>query len=302
MAGSRMVLDDRGTSMQKWALPVAAVAVFFTGLNAGSYFLAPALFEADTARGPYTVANNYELTRVYSRALDSYAQVVQDFPDSRYYDPARIGIANSLMALGRRSEAIAEYEKLLTSLTDNNDLRANRLTVLTKLAHALEEDGDTQRFQAVFELLSKEYPDSAATKDAKRFADTISAAAQASDSQSAQSDLVKVEAEAAIVGAPFKISVTVMPEAVPPGQFSVAINSSFVAQFDLVSVAPTSGGTADYWGKRFYQFRMDGGQPFEAVFTFKPKAAGTHSLDLDLESNFSLIELNQLSSIDVAGQ
>lgn len=302
MAHNPMLLDDRGASLQKWLPPVAGIALFFGVLNAGSYVLAPSLFEADTARGPYTVANNYELTRVYSRALDAYAQVAKDFPDSKYYDPARIGVANSLMALGKRSEAIAEYEKLLNSLTDNGDLQANKLTVLAKLAHALEEDGDTARFQTVFDTLATEYPDSQATKDAKRFADTISAAtSQASDTASAQSDLVKISAEPAVVGSPFKLSVTVMPGAVPAGQFSVAINSAFVAQFELVSVAPTSGGTADYWGKRFFQFKMDD-QPFEAVFTFKPKTAGTHSLDLDLESNFSLIELNQLSSIDVAGQ
>ncbi|MEI9402519.1 hypothetical protein [Mesorhizobium argentiipisi] len=280
--------------------PLAAVAVFFLGLNGAFCILAPSVFVSDRARGPYTVANNYELTRVYSRALDGYRQVVEDFPQSRYYDPARIGIANSLMALGRRSEAIADFEKLLSSLTDNSERESNRLIVLSKLAAALEEEGDAGRFKDVFEMLARDYPGSQATKDARRFADTILVTSQAAEKSAPRSGLVSIQAEPAIVGKPFKLAINIKQGAVPAGQFSIAINSAFIAQFDFVSVMPSSMGTSDYWGKRFFEFAGNGDKPFEAVFIFRARTAGRHNLDLDLGANFSLIEANQVSAIVVS--
>lgn len=288
-----------------WMAPLCWLLLAFVIMNGGAYLIAPALFQADQARGPYTLANNYELTRVYSRSLEGYRDIVQRFPESRYHDPARIGIANSLMGLGlgHRDEAIAEYQKLLADLNPGEDLKANRLTVLSKLASALEEAGDTAQIGNVYALLVAEYPDAAATADAKRYADTVAAAeASASDTEpSAWSDLVKVELTPAIVGAPFTMSVHVMPEAVPAGAFSVALNSSFVSSLDDVSVKPAPSGTNDYWGKRFFQYTM-AGKPLEIVFTLNAKTAGKQLLDLDLESNFTMIELNKMISVDVAGK
>lgn len=303
MANPYVTASGQDTPAGRWMAPLFLVLFLFAGMNGGAYLLAPALFEADQARGPYTLANNYELTRVYSRSLKGYQQVVQHFPESRYYDAARIGIANSLMGLGRRDEAIAQYQELLTSLAAGDGLRANRLAVLSKLASALEEAGDITQFPDVYTLLAAEYPDNSATADAKRYADTIAAAtANAGETQSAGgSDLVAVEMAPAVVGTPFTMSVRVDPKAVPAGTFSIALNSSFVSAFDVVSVQPATSSTSDYWGKRFFQFSM-AGEPLEVVFTLKAKAAGKQLLDLDLESNFTLIELNTTISVDVAGQ
>ncbi|MBY5825908.1 tetratricopeptide repeat protein [Rhizobium leguminosarum] len=303
MASPYITAPVQGPPIRGWMAPLFLVLFLFAAMNGGAYLLAPALFQADQARGPYTLANNYELTRVYSRSLEGYRQIVQQFPESGYYDAARIGIGNSLMGLDRRDEAIVQYQQLLTTLRAGDALKANRLAVLSKLASALEETGDMTQFPDVYALLAAEYPDSSATADAKRFADTIAAAtANAAESQSAGgSDLVAIDIEPAVVGKPFTMSVRVDPKAVPAGTFSIALNSSFVSAFDVVSVKPTTRGTSDYWGKRFFQFSM-AGEPIEVVFTLKAKAVGKQLLDIDLESNFTLIELNTTMSVDVAGQ
>ena len=41
-------------------------------INLTLYFKVPSFFEVDLAKGPYTVANNLELTRVYVRAIPKY--------------------------------------------------------------------------------------------------------------------------------------------------------------------------------------------------------------------------------------
>ena len=303
MASPYVTAPVQDTPLRRWVTPLFLVLFLFAAMNGGAYLLAPALFQADQARGPYTLANNYELTRVYSRSLEGYQQIEKQFPESAYFDAARIGIANSLMGLGRRDEAIAQYQQLLTTLRAGDALKANRLAVLSKLASALEEAGDMTQFPDVYALLAAEYPDSSATADAKRYADTIAAAtANATESQSAGgADLVAIDIEPAVVGKPFTMSVRVAPKAVPAGTFSIALNSSFVSAFDIVSVKPATGGTSDYWGKRFFQFST-AGEPLEVVFTLKAKAAGKQLLDIDLESNFTLIELNTTMSVDVAGQ
>jgi tetratricopeptide (TPR) repeat protein len=290
-------------SVRRWMVLSFLLAFLFAALNGGAYLVAPVLFQADQARGPYTLANNYELTRVYSRSLEGYQQIVQQFPESAYYDAARIGSANSLMGLGRRDEAIVQYRQLLETLRTGDALKSNRLIVLSKLASALEEAGDMAQFQEVYALLAAEYPESPATADAKRYADTIAAAnANASAPQSGgASDLVAIDISPAAVGKSFTMSVSVAPKAVPAGAFSIALNSSFVSAFDVVSVKPATSGTSDFWGKRFFQFSM-AGDPLDVVFTLKPKAAGKQLLDIDLESNFTLIELNTTMSVDVAGQ
>lgn len=293
----------QGSPVRRGRAPLYLALFLFAAVNGAAYILAPALFQADQARGPFTLANNYELTRVYSRSLEGYQQIVQQFPDSGYYDASRIGIANSLMGLGRRDEAIAQYQQLLTTLSAGDALKANRLAVLSKLASALEEAGDITQFPDVYALLAAEYPDNSATADAKRYADAIAAAAaNASDPQSGGgSDLIAIDIAPAVVGKPFTMSVRLDPKVVPAGTFSIALNSSFVSAFDVVSSKPSTSGTSDYWGKRFFQFSM-AAEPLEVVFTLKPKAAGKQLLDIDLESNFTLIELNTTMSVDVAGQ
>lgn len=303
MASPYVIASVQGSPVRQWIAPLSLLLFLFATMNGGAYLLAPALFRADQARGPYTLANNYELTRVYSRSLEGYQQIVQQFPESGYYDAARIGIANSLMGLGRYEEAIARYQQLLTTLSPGDALKANRLAVLSKLASALEEAGDMTQFPDVYALLTAEYPNSPATADAKRYADTIAAATEnTSEGRSAGgSDLVAIDIAPAVVGKPLTMSLRVDPKAVPAGTFSIALNSSFVSAFDIVSVKPATGGTSDYWGKRFFQFSM-AAEPLEVVITLKAKAAGKQLLDIDLESNFTLIELNTTMSVDVVGQ
>lgn len=287
----------------QWVMLPSLLLLFFAAMNSVIFLLAPSLFQADRARGPYTLANNYELTRVYSRSLEGYQQIVQQFPESEYYDAARIGSANSLMGLGRRDEAIAEYRQLLETLSAGEAYTANRLTVLSRLATALEESGEAEQFLEVYALLAAEYPDDPATADAKRYSDTIAAtAANAAGPLSAgRSDLIAVDMAPAVLGEAFTMSVRVAPDAVPPGTFSIALNKSFVSAFDFVSVKPPTSGTSDFWGKRFFQFHM-AAEPLDVVFMLRPKAAGTQLLDIDLESNFTLIEMNTNISVDVAGK
>ena len=293
-------MSDRGNF--KLSTVLAVSAVFFGAINLTAYITAPSLFEVDPARGPFTIAKNYELTRVYGRAIETYQQVARKFPNSKYYDDARIGAANSLLALGRRDEAITEYERILPTLVQDEALKAKRLIVLSKLARAFEENRNTAKFGAVFDLLSREFPDSQATQDAKRYSDIIKSAENQLGTIGANtSELISVLVGEAEVSQPFNVNVTVKADAVPAGPFSIAFNSSFIAQFEFLSVVPKSVGTQDYWDKRFFQFSAEERDPTKFVFTFRSEVPGKHILDIDLESNFSLIEMNQIHTIEVTG-
>ena len=113
--------------------------------------------------------------------------------------------------------------------------------------------------------------------------------------------MISVLVDEAKVSQPFNVNVTVKADAVPSGPFSIAFNSSFIAQFEFLSVVPKSVGTQDYWDKRFFQFSAEEREPTKFVFTFRSEVPGKHILDIDLESNFSLIEMNQIHTIEVTG-
>ncbi|MBO6636714.1 MAG: hypothetical protein JJ920_01420 [Roseitalea sp.] len=284
-----------------WFRFAGVFAIFLVTVNLAALGAAPALFEVDRARGPYTAANNFELTRVYAQALEGYTEVAKNHPESRYFSLARIGIANSLAGLGHRAEAAELYDQLLVDLIEDPDYALHRLTILSRLASILEDAGDADAFQEVYTSLLTDYPDAEATRRAARYAEDLKAAQAAAEADASHfDDLVTVSSDQApVVGEPFSIVVTIMPGAVEPGPFGLAVNLAFWEHVDLVGITPSPASTSEFWARRFFQFTLpDDG--LEIAFLMRAESAGDFVFDLDLEKAFELVELGLVVPVEVA--
>jgi tetratricopeptide (TPR) repeat protein len=284
---------------------VGLLVGFLAIVNVGAFFAAPSLFELDRARGPYSAANNLELTRVYARAIEEYTKIIERFPDSRYAALSEIGIANSMFGMGRRAEAIESYNKLLETLRGQPDYSAYRLTILGKLASAYQDAGDDEGFRAVYALLLEEHPEQDVTIRARRFFEELeaaeAAAAQASENGMVTGVTVSLPA-AQGVGETVAATVTIAPGAVEPGPFGLAVNLAFWDGFRLLGTSPSSTSTSDFWGKRFLQYDMPLEGPFEVTLRLQADKPGTFVFDLDLEQSFEIRELGIAISTEVSGQ
>lgn len=65
----------------------------------------------------------------FDRAIQHYLHVIEDFPKSPDVLPARMHLAECYAAMGKRREAISEYENLLPSTQDQKEKRRVRLNI-----------------------------------------------------------------------------------------------------------------------------------------------------------------------------
>jgi tetratricopeptide (TPR) repeat protein len=65
----------------------------------------------------------------YDRAIEHFIRLIEDHPKSPDIPAARLRLAECYAAVGKRDEAISEYESLLPSLTDDKERRRLRLNI-----------------------------------------------------------------------------------------------------------------------------------------------------------------------------
>lgn len=290
-----------GRRVLAWVLtPV----ILLGGINAGLYHAAPDLFSVDLAKGPYTEANNLELTRVYARAITLYEQIIARFPDSEYAVLSRIGIANSSIGLGRPQDALEQYTVLLQEFGDDPDFEKYRYTVLEKMSGLYRDAGDTEKFQEVFALLEQQYPDSSAVREGRIYLEQVQAGSGGGGAELpadfpfriADADLVVPER--AKVGENIEIRLVVTPVAGKTPDFSLMTALGFYKGFHVVSITPMPRSTTDFWGKRAWGYPGTD-KPLEVRAVFLAKEAGTYTFDLDVETNFNVTELGLAREITV---
>lgn len=290
-----------GRRVLAWVLtPV----ILLGGINAGLYHAAPDLFTVDLAKGPYTEANNLELTRVYARAITLYEQIIERFPDSEYAVLSRIGIANSSIGLGRPQDALKQYTVLLEGFGDDPNFEKYRYTVLEKMSGLYRDAGDNDKFQEVFALLEKQYPESGAVHEGRIYLEQVQAGTGKGATQLPADFPFKIDdadlvvPERAKVGENVEIRLVVKPAAGKTPDFSLMTALGFYKGFDVVSITPMPRSTTDFWGKRSWGYPGTD-KPLEVKAIFKAKAAGNYTFDLDVETNFNVTELGLSREITV---
>lgn len=272
-------------------------AVAIAAINGALYVGAPELFSVDLAKGPYTAANNLELTRVYHRAIPLYQQIVEQYPASEYAILSRIGIANSNIGLGRPDEALGQYEALLTELRDTPEFDTYRYTILVRMAGIYRDASDQEAYAEVFDELEAAYPDSEAVAEGRTYLATM----QAHGADAATSGLPEefafmidgasiVVPESVRVGDVIEITIRIEPAAGPTGDFSFMTGLGLWQGFALQEITPTPKAVAEFWGRRQWQFAgIDA--PLEVTALLQATTTGDYEFDLDLESNYDIIEL-----------
>lgn len=284
------------------ARKLLAGAVLLAGLNGLLYATAPALFEVDLARAPYTEANNLELTRVYHRALPLYRSVADRFPGSRYAVLAEIGIANSLVGLGRQGEALDAYEAVRRRIESDPAHGEHLYAVLERLAALYRDTGDADRFRDIHGELGRGFPGSRAFRDADAYLATLSAAAGPGGSAAAGVAIdpasVTVPGRLA-VGETGTVALTLVFGDGAPASVSLATNLEAWRGLRAVQVSPSPAMTSEYWGRRMWQFPAGTGGRLEVRVLVEAVAPGRHLLDLDLEVDFDVVETGIARTIDV---
>ena len=274
---------------------------FFVFVNTFAGVVAPALFEADRARGPFTKANNLELTRVYSRAIEGYQRIIDQFPESRYRALSEIGIANSYLGLGDREEAIARFRRLLIDLRDDPAFQTHRLTLLDRLATAYEEAGDAEGFRDAYAMLLANYLTAPATLRAARFFAELEAseAAAAQMAQDGGANVLELSMpETVISGDEFIVTVSLLDEGLENGPFALAVNMAFWDGFTLLRSAPATNSVSEFWGRRFLQYTKSSA-PMIIELRLRAGDPGTYMLDVDIERSFEVRELGLVQEITV---
>jgi len=288
-----------------WLRSLAAGVILLAAINGCLYFTAPALFLVDLAKGPYTAANNLELTRVYHRAIPLYEQIAVDFPNSEYAVLSRIGIANSNVGLNRPAEALEQYEILLEELSDNPGFEKYRYSILTRMAGIYRDLSDAEGHARIFAELDAAYPDSDATKQERTYLATLAAIAASSEVAALPDDFpFRIDFDAIVlpetvkVGETITLTVPIAPAGGLTGNFSLMTGLPIWQALRVERITPTPTSVAEFWGRRQWQFKgID--TPIEIVATLEAMTPGTYELDIDLESNYDIIELGIVRSITV---
>ena len=290
-------------SLGGWAKGIAVFAVLVLAVNAALLRAAPSLFEIDLAKAPYTRANNYELTRVYHRAIPLYEEVIERFPDSEYALLSRIGIANSARGMGDLAFARESYAALLVDVTEGTIPEELRFDILKNYAALLQELGDAESFEAVYQQLALHYPDSDATREAKIYLDQIHAATAGAGSIPEDAPVV-VAADAVSLPATVKLGerldlvIAVAPNGDHATDFSLMTPLNFWKGFKFVKASPNPRSVSDFWGRRAWSFgKLE--EPMTLTVTLEAIAAGEYELDLDVEQSFNVLEYGIVKPIIV---
>lgn len=295
----------RPGSLGSWLRGLGITLGVLIIVNGCLFFLTPALFRVDLAKGPYTEANNLELTRVYHRAIPLYERVIETYPESDYALLARIGIANSNVGLGKRDLALEQYKNLLAPLEANAALKDKRYQVLARMAGLYRDNADTEGFSAVFAQLENAYPDSEAVRDGRVYLDRVKAESQTAAAPALPANFpfrvdpgAIVVPKTAKVGDIIEITIPVAPAAGKTPDFSLMTSLPLYQGFGVKQISPNPRSVADFWGRRAWQFAgID--KPVEIKAQLLAKKAGTYVFDLDVEMNFDIVELGISHSIQV---
>ena len=286
-----------------WMLPVAGLAGLVLLINGILFKTAPALYEIDLAKAPYTRANNLELTRVYHRALPLYEEVIERFPDSKYATLSQIGIANSARGRGDMDRAAATYSALLEQVTAGTIPNEMRFDILRNYTTLLQETGDKEQFKTVFAELETHYPDADATREARIYLDQIVAGAEnreglpenAPVTVSAEDILLP---ETAKVGEQITLIVTVSPNGDLASDFSLMTALDFWKGFKLITSSPNPRMVTEFWGRRAWGYGKPD-EPLTIQATLEAIQPGTYELDLDIERSFDVLEYGITKTITV---
>ena len=311
-------LSDRGASTLRWrdfvpalgnpsswVKPMAALAVLLVVLNGALFATASSLFQIDLAKGPYTRANNLELTRVYHRAIPLYEEVIERFPDSVYALLSRIGIANSARGSGNFERANTSYSVLLDDVTSGALPEELRFDILRNYLTLLQETGDGARFEEVFVLLEEDFPDSEPTREGRVYLDQLRAAAKAAETGAIPDHapiIVTAEGveapETVTLGEQFDIRILITPNGDQSADFSLMTALNFWQGFNLVRVAPNPRSSTEFWGRRAWSYgQIDA--PMTVTVTLEAVRAGQFELDLDVERSFDVLEFGIVKQIVV---
>ncbi len=273
-------------------------------INGGLFVLAPALFRVDLAKGPYTEANNLELTRVYNRAIPLYERLVEEHPDSEYAVLARIGIANSNVGLGKRDLALEQYKSLLTSLGGNAAFDDYRYRILTRMAGLYRDNADPDGFGDVFARLEAGYPESAAVREGRVYLERVKAERTDATPSLPANFAFRLDPGSIVVpqrvkvGEIIEITIPVAPAGDKTPDFSLMTGLPLYQGFTIKQISPNPRSVADFWGRRAWQFAGIT-QPVEVKAQLLAKKAGEYVFDLDIETNFDIVELGISHSIQV---
>ncbi len=287
-----------------WATGGIAALALLAAVNGGLFLAAPDLFRVDLAKGPYTEANNLELTRVYGRAITLYKEIAERYPESEYAILSRIGIANSSIGLGRPQDAIGQYEALLASFGDDPSLEKYRYKILERMAVLYRDAAENEKFADIFAQLEKNYPDSSAVREGRVYLAQVQASAKSAAAGLPADFPFRLDAASisvpatAKVGEEITITLVVTPAAGKTPDFSLMTALGIYKGFTVRQITPNPRSIADFWGKRAWQYPgID--KPFEVKAILKAKAPGDYTFDLDIETNFNVTELGIAHSIKV---
>ena len=273
-------------------------------INSTLYFKVPSFFEVDLAKGPYTVANNLELTRVYVRAIPKYEKVIENFPNSKYAILSRIGIANCLKGSGSIDKALKIYDNLLTELKDNINFNAYRYSILKSLSDIYRNNNNSQDFQKIYNQLVESYPDSQATIEGKLFLDSEKEKSESIDNTDLAELSIKIDPKKIIFPEKTKVGSSeniMIPIKIKDKSmdFIIVSDMNFWKGFEIIKIVPNPNTITEAWGKRNWQFSSKKDQ-INLELTVIAKKIGSYNLDIDVESMFELVELGISKQIIVS--
>jgi hypothetical protein len=283
---------------------VAALAVL-VAVNGALYVTMPELFSVDLAKGPYTDANNLELTRVYHRAIPLYEQIVADFPGSEYAILSRIGIARASVGLGQARDALEQYEILLEEGSTAAEFERHRYSILASMASIYRDLSDFEGHARIVAALEEDYPASDALKQEQTFLATRAASSTDAAALELPANFPFVIDRAAVVlpetvavGDTFDVTITIDPAKGPTPAFSLMTNLGLWQGFAVEKIVPTPRSVAEFWGRRQWQFTGIS-EPVSITATLKATTAGTYEFDLDIETNYDITEIGIVHTIRV---
>tara|TARA_B100001173_G_C15991979_1_gene549394 strand:- start:783 stop:1658 length:876 start_codon:yes stop_codon:yes gene_type:complete len=283
--------------------PAIFLLILFS-INFTLYYKVPSFFEVDLAKGPYTVANNLELTRVYVRAIPKYEKVIENFPNSKYAILSRIGIANCLKGSDSIAKALEIYYDLLIELKDTENFNDYRYSILKSLSDIYRNNNNLEDFQKIYNQLVKSYPDSQATIEGKLFLVSEKEKSQSIDNFDLADLSIMIESEKIIFPEKTKIGSTEnikIPIKIKDKSmdFIIVSDMNFWKGFEIIKIVPNPNTITEAWGKRNWQFSSKKDEiNLELVVTAKKK--GSYNLDIDAESMFEMVELGILKQIIVS--
>lgn len=295
--------SGKGRRAKAWLRSIGITLGVLVLINGALFALAPALFRVDLAKGPYTEANNLELTRVYHRAIPLYERILEQYPSSDYALLARIGIANSNIGLGKRDLALEQYEAMLGA-TEGAAFADLRYQILGRMAALYRDNADPDGFGVVLAQLEAGYPDSEAVREGRAYLDRLKSERAAAAPTLPENFAFRIDAASIVVpervkvGEIIEIAIPVAPASGKTPDFSLMTSLPFYQGFTVRQISPNPRSVADFWGRRAWQFAGIA-EPIEIKAQLLAKKAGTYSLDLDIETNFDIVELGIVHPIHV---